>query len=190
MKHSGEFGRELAWGARIGELYPGDPGIIVALALNLVVLRPGEALYLPDGNLHAYLEGTGVELMASSDNVLRGGLTSKHIDVTELLDVLDFHATQASLVPTTTVGNERFYATPAREFALSRVELAGETARLGPVSGPEILVATAGALDARRGGDTAHLAAGSAVFLPFAGGDVELSGTGTAFRARVNDGRA
>jgi mannose-6-phosphate isomerase len=189
VKHSGEFTRELAWGARIGELYPGDPGLVVALALNLVVLSPGQAVYLPAGNLHAYLEGTGVEIMASSDNVLRGGLTTKHVDVPELLDVLDFQAAATPLVKTTTLGRECFYATPAREFALSRVELAGETARLGPVTGPEILVATAGELAVRRTTETTRLAAGQAVFVPAVGGDVELVGTGTAFRARVNDGR-
>jgi mannose-6-phosphate isomerase len=189
VKHSGMYSRELAWGARIGELYPGDSGIAVALALNLVVLSPGQAVYLPAGNLHAYLEGTGVELMASSDNVLRGGLTSKHIDVTELLDVLDFSAAPASFAPTKTVGHERFYSTPAREFALSRVELAGETARLGPVLGPEIVVVTEGALTVRRGAATLELASGRAVFVPAAGGDVEVAGRGTAFRARVNDGR-
>lgn len=188
VKHSGEYGRELAWGARIGELYPGDPGIVVALALNLVVLSPGQAVYLPAGNLHAYLEGTGVEIMASSDNVLRGGLTNKHIDVPELLDVLDFASGPASLVPAKDVGHERFYTTPAREFALSRLELAGETARVGPVTGPEILVATAGALAVRRGKQSLELAAGRAVFVPAVGGDLELSGSGTAFRARVNDG--
>ncbi|MGV8884409.1 MAG: mannose-6-phosphate isomerase, class I [Microbacteriaceae bacterium] len=77
----------------IGELareYPGDPGIVVSLLLNLVTLSRGEVLYLPAGNIHAYVEGLGIELMASSDNVLRGGLTPKHIDVPELLSVLDF----------------------------------------------------------------------------------------------------
>jgi mannose-6-phosphate isomerase len=190
VEHSGEFGRELAWGIRIGELYPGDPGIVVALSLNLVVLAPGQAVYLPAGNLHAYLAGTGVEIMASSDNVLRGGLTTKHVDVTELLDVLDFRTAKVSLVPTTLVGHERIYTTPAREFALSRVDLSEETARLGPVNGPEIVIATAGALEARRGSETAPLAAGSAVFVPAVGGDVLLSGRGTAFRARVNDSPA
>lgn len=189
VKHSGEYARELAWGVRIGELYPGDPGIVVALALNLVVLSPGQAVYLPAGNLHAYLEGTGVEIMASSDNVLRGGLTSKHIDVPELLDVLDFSAAPATFVPTKAVGHERFYTTPAREFALSSIELSGESARIGPVGGPEILIATAGAFTVRRGAETVDLGAGRAVFVPATGGDVELSGTGTAFRARVNDGR-
>lgn len=74
----------------LAEHYPGDPGIAISLLLHTVVLRRGEALYLPAGNIHAYLDGLGVELMAASDNVLRGGLTPKHVDVAELLAVLDF----------------------------------------------------------------------------------------------------
>ncbi|HRN30175.1 MAG TPA: mannose-6-phosphate isomerase, class I, partial [Terrimesophilobacter sp.] len=68
--------------------YPGDPGIVLALTLNRVTLRPGDALYVPAGTIHAYLEGLGIELMTASDNVLRGGLTVKHVDVPELLTVL------------------------------------------------------------------------------------------------------
>ncbi len=183
-----DFERELAWGVRIGALYPGDAGIVLALALNLVVLEPGQALYLPAGNLHAYLEGTGVEIMASSDNVLRGGLTPKHIDVAELSRVLDFHAGPASLVPTERRGSELHYVTAAREFALSRFELAGETASVGPVSGPEIVVATSGKFDVRRGSENLRLASGASVFIAAERGPYALSGTGTAFRARVNDG--
>ena len=70
--------------------YPGDPGIAISLMLNLAVLSPGEVLFLPAGNIHAYVEGLGIELMAASDNVLRGGLTPKHVDVAELLSLLDF----------------------------------------------------------------------------------------------------
>ncbi|HXR43877.1 MAG TPA: mannose-6-phosphate isomerase, class I, partial [Pseudolysinimonas sp.] len=75
---------------RLSDAYPGDPGIAISLLLHTIVLKRGEALYLRAGNVHAYLEGVGVELMASSDNVLRGGLTVKHVDVPELLNVLDF----------------------------------------------------------------------------------------------------
>jgi mannose-6-phosphate isomerase len=75
---------------RLAALYPGDPGILTALMLNRVTLRAGEALWLPAGNIHAYLRGTGVELMGPSDNVLRGGLTPKHVDIAELEAVLDF----------------------------------------------------------------------------------------------------
>ncbi len=182
-----EFSRELAWGARIGALYPGDPGIVVALALNLVALEPGQALYLPAGNLHAYLEGTGVEIMASSDNVLRGGLTKKHVDVPELLEVLDFQAAPATLVPSTHHDGELRYITPAREFALSRIDLDGSSVTVGPILGPEILLVTQGTAEAQRGGERAALAAGSAVFVAAEGGPLVLTGHGTAFRARVND---
>lgn len=72
------------------ELYPGDRGILVSVLMNLIVLQPGESMFLPAGNIHAYLFGLGVEVMAASDNVLRGGLTSKPIDVKELLKVLDY----------------------------------------------------------------------------------------------------
>lgn len=74
----------------LADAYPGDPGILISQMLNRVSLKRGEALYLPPGNIHAYLSGLGIELMAASDNVLRGGLTPKHIDVIELLDILDF----------------------------------------------------------------------------------------------------
>jgi len=70
---------------RLARDYPGDPGVLVSLLCNFVVLEPGQALYLPAGNLHAYCSGLGMELMNASDNVLRGGLTPKHIDVDELL---------------------------------------------------------------------------------------------------------
>lgn len=83
---------DVAWDTvrRLADAYPGDPGIAISLLMHTAVLHPGEVLYLPAGNIHAYLEGLGIELMASSDNVLRGGLTPKHVDVPELLKVLDF----------------------------------------------------------------------------------------------------
>jgi mannose-6-phosphate isomerase len=183
----GEFSRELAWAARIGDKYPGDPGIVVALALNLVELSPGDALYLPAGNLHAYLEGTGVEIMASSDNVLRGGLTPKHIDVPELLAVLDFRAMTPELVPIEQRGSEWHYRTPAPDFALSRIELPSNALAIGPVRGPEIVVVTRGRASVQRGDETLALPSGASAFIPASGGDYSLQGSGTVFRARVND---
>lgn len=126
--------------------YPGDPGIAVSLLLHTVVLRPGEALYLPAGNIHAYLSGLGVELMGPSDNVLRCGLTPKHVDAAELLRIVDFvPVTDPRLAPIVEAGITRF-APPdsgwqllvsegveldaAREAIL--VALAGEVAGLGP----------------------------------------------------------
>lgn len=182
-----DFAAELDWGVRIGELYPGDAGIVLALALNLVVLEPGDALYLPAGNLHAYLEGTGVEIMASSDNVLRGGLTPKHVDAAELLKVLDFHAEPVRLVPTETSGSVVRYVTPAREFELSRLELTTGELVVDAVRGPEIVVVTRGELTFRRATESVTLAAGASVFVPALGGAYTVAGAGTAFRACVND---
>lgn len=87
--HGGEPGAWLGTVARLAEHYPGDAGIAISTLMHTVQLRPGEALYLPAGNIHAYLEGLGIELMAASDNVLRGGLTGKHLDVPELMRVLE-----------------------------------------------------------------------------------------------------
>jgi mannose-6-phosphate isomerase len=181
----GEFSKELAWGVRIGEKYPGDPGLLVALALNLVELSPGDAIYLHARTLHAYLEGTGVEIMASSDNVLRGGLTPKHVDVPELLAVLHFRATRAELVAVEARGAEHHYQTPAHEFALSRLELEGRTS-VGPVNGPEIVVVTSGSVTLERGTETLELPSGASAFVPAAGGDYSAIGSGTAFRAAVH----
>ena len=115
----GAWKDECHWVERLAALYPGDVGAAVALLLNLVRLEPGEAIYLPAGNLHAYLEGTGLEIMASSDNVLRGGLTKKHVDVPELSRVLDFRAGPVDIIR----GEEerpfeRVYPTSAPEFEL------------------------------------------------------------------------
>src|SRR6201988_3381865 len=89
---SGEkkFAAEAKTVLELGERYPGDAGVLASMLLNRISLKPGEAIYLPGGNLHSYLHGVGVEVMANSDNVLRGGLTPKHVDVPELLRVLDF----------------------------------------------------------------------------------------------------
>ena len=74
---------------RLARYYPGDPGVALSLLMHTVVLRAGEALYLPTGNIHSYQHGLAIEVMAASDNVLRGGLTPKHVDAAELMTVLD-----------------------------------------------------------------------------------------------------
>src|SRR5690606_32332487 len=84
------FADSIAWALKLAARYPGDIGAVASLLLNHLRLAPLEAIYLEAGRLHAYLSGTGVEIMANSDNVLRGGLTPKHVDVPELLNVLVF----------------------------------------------------------------------------------------------------
>ncbi|WP_295623815.1 mannose-6-phosphate isomerase, class I [uncultured Corynebacterium sp.] len=119
----GWVGEVAATTAEIAERYPGDPGVLASMLLNRITLEPGEAIYLGAGQLHAYLSGMGVEIMANSDNVLRGGLTSKHVDVVELLRVLDFAPSEDPVVRPTVNGPVADYPTVAREFRLTVVDV-------------------------------------------------------------------
>ncbi|HEY0816692.1 MAG TPA: mannose-6-phosphate isomerase, class I [Pseudonocardia sp.] len=148
----------------LAERYPGDAGVLAALLLNRVTLAPGEALYLPAGNLHAYLSGAGVELMANSDNVLRGGMTPKHVDVPELLRVLDFHSGPPPVLRGDPDGDWVRYDTQAKEFLLRRCEAdSGEVAV--PDDGPRILLCTAGEASLRADGTELALPRGGAAWL-------------------------
>lgn len=133
---------------RVTRSSPGDPSILVTLLMNRVDLSPGEALYLPAGNLHAYLYGLGVEIMANSDNVLRGGLTSKHVDVEELLAVTACEVLPIPHCPAEPAGPGRYsYRPPFEEFQLKRIEFpqAQGPVRLMPTP-PAVLLCTAGEL--------------------------------------------
>lgn len=178
----GEFADEYAWATRIGGLYPGDVGIVVALCLNLVTLAPGEAVYLPAGNLHAYLQGTGVEIMASSDNVLRGGLTPKHVDVPELMRVLDFGAGPVTPLRAEREGDEHVFRTPAPEFRLSYLDVQG-TLQPARSNGPEILLVTQGELRLRAADDELTLRRGGSALLSASDPAYRLSGEARVFRA-------
>jgi mannose-6-phosphate isomerase len=182
------FASEAAWALRVADLYPGDPGIVSALLLNLVSLEPGQALYLPAGNLHAYLHGAGIEIMASSDNVLRGGLTPKHVDVPELLRVLDFGDRDVTPIQGHTMTHERIYETPAPEFQLSRVALGpGERLERLERAGPQILLCVEGEFDLEEHhAQSVRLARGKSVFVPANAAACTLQGSGTAYRAMVN----
>jgi mannose-6-phosphate isomerase len=123
-----EFAAEAKTVLELGEQYPGDAGVLAALLLNRITLDPGEGIFLGAGNLHAYLCGVGFEIMANSDNVLRGGLTPKHVDVPELLRVLNFTPTNESQLrsPTHPDGIGLIYDTPTEEFAASMLTLSDE----------------------------------------------------------------
>ncbi|MFE6130253.1 mannose-6-phosphate isomerase, class I [Streptomyces sp. NPDC056437] len=172
--------------AVIAHHYPGDPGVIAAMLLNHVQLQPGEALFLGAGVPHAYLDGLGVEIMANSDNVLRCGLTPKHVDVPELLRIVRFEAGDPGVLrPEASPSGEELYDTPTDEFRLSRFVLApGAAARDITAPTPQILLCTAGGVTV---GELA-LAPGESVFVP-AGDKTEIAGTrggtGTLFRATV-----
>ena len=189
-----EFAREAKTALQLGELYPGDAGVLAALLLNRISLAAGEGIYLPAGNLHAYLHGVGFEVMANSDNVLRGGLTPKHVDVPELLRVLDFAPTdESALRPRSTrEGIEIVYDTPAPEFAVSLLRLDG--ADLGHEidapsrhDGPQVLLCTEGSVQVHGKSSVLTLDRGAAAWVAADDGPIRLVADQPAalFRATV-----
>lgn len=157
---------ELSTVVNLHEKYPGDPGVLISLLLNRISLRPGEAVYLPAGNVHAYLHGLGVEVMASSDNVLRGGLTPKFVDVPELLRTIDFQPVAVPMLHAErTVLDQELFRPPFEEFQLQRIEL-------GPEDGPVPLA---------QSGAAVVLVLSGAVYLDSPKGDLELGRGGSAF---------
>ncbi|MEV6598156.1 mannose-6-phosphate isomerase, class I [Actinoplanes sp. NPDC051346] len=178
-----------ALATRLASHYPGDPGVLVALLLHHVRLEPGEAIWMPAGNLHAYVEGTGIELMAASDNVLRGGLTPKRVDVDELLRVLRFEVLHDPILPATElVPGVVTWKVPVREFALYRIDLGPVTppVRL-PGEGPRIVLGTRGDVYVAEAvdGTPVEITAGTAAYVPADTGPATLAGVGQAFVAAV-----
>lgn len=174
----GPFPSERQWAVRISQQHPGDIGVATALMLNLVELSPGQALFLEAGNLHVYLHGVAVEIMANSDNVLRGGLTPKHVDVPALLEVVDCRACE---VPVTIPDSPNFtFRPPVPDFCLTRIEVAGSV--LCHPTGPEIVLCASGELSAAG----CEITGGGAVWLPAGTDEYTISGTGLVFRAQTN----
>jgi len=172
--------------ARLEALYPGDPGIIIALLMNHVTLAAGEGLYLPAGNIHAYLEGLGVEIMAASDNVLRGGLTRKHVDVPELQSVVDFSSLKVECVePTKVLNGLSRYQADCPDFALYRVDLTGSTVLADlEISGDSILLCTWGEIAVSDSlEERVVLKRGEAALITKDARFVSFAGSGTAFLA-------
>ncbi|MFF1878060.1 mannose-6-phosphate isomerase, class I [Leifsonia sp. NPDC058230] len=169
----------------LAEAFPGDPGIVLALLLNRVTLRPGQVLYLPAGNIHAYLRGLGIELMAASDNVLRGGLTPKRIDVPELVSILDFSPIEASpLAPERPAPNVEVFRPDVPDFTLDHVVVGGEVATASVhLPGAAIALCTAGRVTLT--GATGHidLGRGDSVYVTPDEGDLTVAGDGTVFVA-------
>jgi mannose-6-phosphate isomerase len=177
--------------AYFARLYPGDPAVIAPLYLNLISLAPREAIYLPAGILHAYIEGLGVELMANSDNVLRGGLTPKHLDLGELAHILEFRPfSPAVLRPPKSASPAFTYPTDCREFSLSVIRGKGESLPF-PKAGPAIVIVTEGrAIFSCRDGkdepaETLALEQGESAFIAFPaeGAALACSGSFTLYAA-------
>lgn len=167
----------------LAEQHPGDPGVLAALILHHRLLEPGEAVFMPAGNLHAYLSGYGVEIMAASDNVLRAGLTSKKVDIPELLAVISFEPLHNPVVqPVSLAPGLVHWPTPMREFALHRADVDGQHPKVQlPGVGPRIVLCTDGDIEA--GG--LELTPGDAAFAPAGEPAITVRGAGQVFQASL-----
>lgn len=191
------FARELSTVASLAAEYPGDPGIVISLLLNRISLKRGEVLYLPAGNIHAYLSGLGVELMSASDNVLRGGLTTKHVDVDELLEVLDFTPVAVPYLPPDEALSEpgvSVFRPDVPDFELVHVEAAADVAgtaatetsvpmRQVELAGPAIAICTAGGFLLAGATSSVTLKRGQAVYITPDEGTLTFAGAGEVFLA-------
>ena len=186
LRRAGELAATSAAGRWIGELgerYPGDRGVLAPAFLNVQELLPGEAIYTGAGVLHAYLGGVGVELMTSSDNVLRGGLTTKHVDVPELLRTLRFEPSPARVLEPVAAGSGvRRFETP-EGLVLEVIEVRSGATRIGG-GRPAILLAGDGEGTIDDSG-TLVFAKGDSFLVPAAVGDFRITGSATLFRAEL-----
>jgi mannose-6-phosphate isomerase len=181
----------LAWVARLAQAHPGDLGVLAPLYLNLLELAPGEALFLGAGELHCYLGGTAVEVMASSDNVLRGGLTAKHVDRAELLRVLRFEPVEPHLVAAESDGPHALYwPAPARQFRLGSIRLERGAEWREPEAGAvEILLCIEGSVRVAAEGGRAELplGRGESCLVPACVGAYAIAGEAALCRVTVPD---
>ncbi|MGZ4566030.1 MAG: mannose-6-phosphate isomerase, class I [Blastococcus sp.] len=182
--HDPEFINTYRWAASLAETYPGDAGVIISLLCNHLKLAPGEAVFLPAGNLHAYLSGAGVEVLASSDNVLRGGLTHKHVDLAALIEVLDFTDGRVPVIhPVLGPGGLR-YPVPVEDFDLTRCQLDAQSGTL-TTRGPQVILCTEGTAVLASADGELTLEKGHSAFVP-AGAPVTARGPAVLYRATTN----
>lgn len=186
---AGPYVDALQWISRLADEYPGDHGVILALLCDFIRLEPGRALVIPAGCLHSYLCGVGVEIMAESDNVLRGGLTAKHVDVVDLQRVLDLSGPGPQVLQgeTDAAGRTRF-PTHVEEFTLTRYEIT-DTVVLEGHRPRLILTVDGSALLRARDGAQLQLPRGRAAFLSAAEQGVEVSGPADVFEATIGPPR-
>ncbi|MET8230191.1 mannose-6-phosphate isomerase, class I [Micromonospora sp. NPDC005298] len=170
---------------RLAAAYPGDPGVLVALLLHHVRLVPGEGIWMPAGNLHAYLSGCGVEIMAASDNVLRGGLTPKRVDVDELLRVLRFEVLDDPVRAPQPVGpGVDWWPVPVDDFALHRVRVGAAVPSVTlSLPGPRVVLCGSGSVTVDDGAGPVTLVSGQAAIGDAAGAPLRVAGAGEAYVA-------
>ena len=177
------------WMIDLHNEYPEDIGVFSPILLNLICLKPGQAMFLPAGELHAYLDGVGIELMANSDNVLRGGLTPKHVDVPELLNVLNFEEREIDILsPEESNECERIYSSHADEFVLSVITLKRNLTCYSPTNrSVEILLCTDGEVIITDLGNNDKLAfdKGKSIIIPSGVKRYCIEGNATLYKAAV-----
>lgn len=177
------------WMLSLHEEYPSDIGVLAPLFLNLVFLEPGQAMFLTAGEMHAYLDGVGIELMANSDNVLRGGLTPKHVDVPELLKILNFEERELNILsPRKISDHEIIYDSQADEFVLSVIcPLEGKVYTSAKERGVEILLCTEGECTLTNLGNDEKtvIQKGVSVIVPAAVDQYRIIGKATLYKAAV-----
>ncbi|MEU2022237.1 mannose-6-phosphate isomerase, class I [Streptomyces sp. NPDC016469] len=187
-RSDGPHQKDFALYDRVARAHPGDAGLLAALMLRTVRLAPGEGLFLGAGVPHAYVRGLAVEIMAASDNVLRCGLTAKHVDTAELLRVVRFDAPPVRVVRPAPDGPEEVYPAPVDDFRLSRVRVAeGGPAVVLDATAPHILVCTRGRVRLSGPRGVVPLGAGGSAYAP-AGERVAVDGDGELYRATVDTG--
>jgi len=182
--HDPEFINTYRWAATLANTHPGDPGVVISLMCNHLTLAPNEGIFLPAGNLHAYLSGAGVEVMSNSDNVVRGGLTGKHVDLAALIEILDFRDGRVPVIhPVLGPGGLRF-PVPVEDFDLTWCRLDGQSGTL-TTPGPQVLLCTEGTALLATGDDEVKLAKGESAFVP-AGVPLSASGPAVLYRTTTN----
>ncbi|GAB3296907.1 mannose-6-phosphate isomerase, class I [Epidermidibacterium keratini] len=171
--------RAYEWVARLHEAYPGDVGVVISLLMNLVTLAPGQAVYHGPGVPHAYLRGSGLEAQGNSDNTLRGGLTPKHVDVAELLKVLDFEPLTDPVITAQPVPGSpaMHWPTPAREFGLYECEVTDDP-HVMSLTGPRIALCLEGTTHLASGDTQLELRRGESAYFAAAEPDATLTGAG------------
>jgi len=177
------------WMIDLHKEYPEDIGVFSPILLNLICLEPGQAMFLPAGELHAYLDGVGIELMANSDNVLRGGLTPKYIDISELLNVLNFEERDVNILETKQINEcEWVYESYAEEFVLSIIHLKQGMRYNSPVHrSVEILLCTDGEAKIADLGknDAVAIVKGKSILIPAGITKYSIQGNAAFYKAAV-----
>lgn len=178
----GELGEFARTAVELSAIFPADPGILAALMLHRIILAPGEAVFVPSGCLHSHLRGTGIEVMANSDNVIRGGLTTKYIDTAELLNVVDFSVRRPVITrPTPLAPGVMHYVTGCPEFDVWRLDPATADCPVPGEGSARVVLVSAGEIELTSDQYTLQLRKGGAAFIGASEGGVRAAGDGVAF---------